>query len=286
MKFFRLILALLFSAVFGIGCASTPWWHAKTQPTLPDAPQSSWGYTPIDPLPVYFKELWTGRIINEEVNNVLDLLPDETMRIAIGQIQQDGNILYGPAKAGIAGNKYVVVLDYIKFNTNYVDVDFSGQEAAKTAESPGSKVQLIKVPLYIGVGLRLTANVSVNEGSLDLSNLFALGAAAQAKQVSGTMVVQTLGISGEKISTLIPMPSEINPSTIQNVLLSLGSVKAKIYDPGTKVSPRAVGIYKNFEGGQQTIHRIISSILYDGAFLFIKPDETKGKVPPMDLKKP
>jgi hypothetical protein len=116
------------------------------------------------------------------------------------------------------------------------------------------------VPVYVGVGLRLTANIKVNEGSVDLSNLFAIGAAAQAKQISGTLVIQTLGLSGVGVSSVLPMPSEINQTSIQNAIQSLGAIKAKMYDEGTLVTPRVVGVYNNI-GGNRTINGFISSIL-------------------------
>jgi hypothetical protein len=119
----------------------------------------------------------------------------------------------------------------------------------------------VVVPVYVGVGLRLTANVSVKEGNVDLGNLFALGVAAQAKQISGTLVIQSLGLSGEGVSPLIPIPSEINPTTIQNALMAIGAIKAKIYDGKISVVPRVVGVYNNLGGGQETINGFISTIL-------------------------
>jgi hypothetical protein len=65
---------------------------------------------------------------------------------------------------------------------------------------------------------------------VDLGNLFALGVAASTGNISGTLVLQTLGISGESISATIPFPSEINNNSIQNAILALGAIKAKIYD--------------------------------------------------------
>jgi hypothetical protein len=117
------------------------------------------------------------------------------------------------------------------------------------------------VPVYIGVGLRLTANVYVKKGNVDLGSLFALGLAAKSEKVSGTLVIQTLGVSGPEISGLIPMPGEISESTIQNAILSLASIKAKMYDPKTDISPRVVGVYNTLGGGEATINGLISSLL-------------------------
>jgi hypothetical protein len=81
----------------------------------------SYGYHPVDPLPVKVK-VDTGKINNLRKMNGL---PDETMRLAIGQIQANGGISFGPAKAGVAGERYVVVLDYVKSATLSFPVDTS-----------------------------------------------------------------------------------------------------------------------------------------------------------------
>jgi hypothetical protein len=259
------LLPVLLAALLG-GCASWPMHVPKT----PGDPQLalSYGYHPIDPLPVRLKyEAPPNTLTNAKI---LDALPDETMRIAIGQIQGNGGITFGPAKAGVAGNSYVVVLDYVKFETKSFGVDISVSDGKKTASLSSQKSPPVIVPVYVGVGLRLTANITVNEGSVDLGNLFALGAAAQAKQVSGTLVVQTLGISGESVSTIIPMPSEINASTIQNAIMALGAIKAKIYDTGTRINPRVVGVYNTLGGGQETINGFISSLLEQAQYLEVR----------------
>jgi hypothetical protein len=215
-----------------------------------------YGYRPLDPLPVELT------VPNEQV---LAVLPDETIRIAVGTFSMDGGITYGPAIVGVEGNNYVVVLDYIKYGTDSLPVqivkDNQGNRIAKLVEV-NNDVQIdAVVPVYIGIGLRLTANIRVNKGKINLGSLFALGAAAKAEKLSGTMVIQTLGISGPEISGLIPMPGEISESTIQNAILSLASIKAKIYDSKTEKSPRVVAVYNNLGGNIETINGFISSLL-------------------------
>lgn len=245
------------------GCAT---WQGPN--TLGDPKNAqSYGYHPIDPLPVQMK--FTGSLTNQRI---LDSLPDETMRLAVGEVQGSGGITFGPAKAGYKGNSYVVILDYIKFNTKSFGVKLTPDSSTNTTKANlihNNDADVI-VPTYLGVGLRLTANVTVNEGEVDLGNLFALGVAAQAKKISGTLVVQTLGISGESVSTMIPMPSELNASTIQNAIMSLGAIKAKIYETDTNIIPRVVGVYNNLGGGEETINGFISSMLQEPQELHIK----------------
>ncbi|MEN6426160.1 MAG: hypothetical protein ABFE13_12400 [Phycisphaerales bacterium] len=215
----------------------------------------SYGYHPLDPLPI---KLGTSDL------KPLEMLPDETIRIAVGSISGDGGISFGPATVGVQGKNYVVVLDYIKFSTDSFPVTLSQPDTrgARTATLAAtlSEANAI-VPVYIGVGLRLTASIVVQKGSVDLSSLFALGVAAKAERISGTVVIQTLGVSGPEISGLIPMPGEISEATMQNAILALASIRAKMYDAKTTISPRVVGVYNTLGGGEATINGFISSIL-------------------------
>jgi hypothetical protein len=246
------LIALLL-AVCLAGCGTT---FTVVPDTLGDPKNASnFGYHPLDPLPIALKSGTT---------KLLDSLPDETIRLAVGTVSGDGGLSFGPAKLGIEGRNYVVVLDYIKFATDSFPValsprDIQGKRKATLVASP-SEANAI-VPVYIGVGLRLTANIYVRKGSVDLGSLFALGAAAKAGQVSGTLVIQTLGVSGSEISGFIPMPGEISESTVQNAILALASIKAKMYDSKTTISPRVVGVYNTLGGGEETINGFISSLL-------------------------
>lgn len=107
---------------------------------------------------------------------------------------------------------------------------------------------LITVPVYVGIGMRLTADVRANEGGVTLASLGAIGAAADAKLVSGTLTVQTLGVNGKSIATALPLPSKLDQTTIENGILALGSSRALIYNMDTEdgqvtATPRVVGLY-------------------------------------------
>jgi hypothetical protein len=189
--------------------------------------------------------------------------------LAIGEVDGKGNVSFATAKLGYAGSSYIVILDYIKFDTKSLPVALHKDTAGHVlgfkptdyTENPDAII-----PVYVGVGLRFTATVTVNEGTVDLGNLFALGLAAESKKVTGTLVIQTLGISGKDISSLIPMPSQINTTTIQNAIMSLASIKTKIYDDSIDLNPRVVGFYNNIGGGEATVQKFITSALSKGMF--------------------
>lgn len=209
----------------------------------------AYGYRPLDPLTAKLEHSEKVPVTN---CRILELLPDETMRLAIGQVDMSGNISYGLAKAGVQGNRYVVILDYIKSDT---------RSLLSSAPVSGAPASGRHVPTYVGIGLRLSANLIVNQGNVDLGNLISIGAAAQAKQVSGTLVIQTLGISGESIDAVLPIPSEISTASIQNALVAIGTMKSKIYDDKTSLSPRVVGIYNVFGNDSTAFDAFFASVL-------------------------
>jgi hypothetical protein len=245
----RIMPPALLSLTILCGCA-TP---LATLPQTGAAQQSgpAYGYRPLDPLSAKLQH----DVAKVPVTNcrILELFPDETVRLAIGEYDVNGNVSYGPAKAGYQGNRYRVVLDYIKSDTRSLSAT-TGLEPTAAAAPTGRQV-----PTYVGIGLRLTAEVTVQSGSVDLANLIAIGAAAQAKQVTGTLVIQAMGISGETIS--VPLPSEISQSSIQNTLVALGTIKSKIYDERTQISPRVIGIYDIFGGNTEAFDTFFAVLM-------------------------
>jgi len=270
------LLTSLFPVVLLLGCKS-----ATIIPITPGDPKNNYpyGYHPLDPLPIVIKDKYSpnqdGKPISISNERLLNSLPDETIRLAIGEVTANGGISFGSSNIGYEGSSYIVVLDYIKFNTRSFAVKIIDKNGSKEASVIDLSIESItdediisQIPVYMGVGLRLTANVTVNEGEVNLGNLFAIGVEAGGKKVSGTLVVQTLGVSGKNIS--IPVPSELNATTVQNAIMSLAAIKTQIYDDETNILPRVVGVYNTLGGGPETINGMISSILQEPQILEIE----------------
>jgi hypothetical protein len=120
--------------------------------------------------------------------------------------------------------------------------------------------EAVSLPIYVGLGLRLTASFTVNEGKVELTGLPSIAANAAAGKVSGSLVVQTLGVTGRAIATSLPLPSELNQTTLQNSLLAIGSIKALIHDSETTKTPRVIGFQNAVGGGQEFVSAIISAL--------------------------
>ena len=272
----QLALALSGAALLS-GCLSMPVKPDQTSAApataLPKTPQSEaaqiqgsgYSYRPLDPLRV---SLQHGQTIPVTNCRILELLPDETVRLAIRELDASGNASYGPVKLGLEGHRYLVTLDYIKSDT------FSVSVPASDAAQPGHIV-----PTYVGVGLRLSVDLTVLQGNVDLSNLVLIGAAGQAKQVSGTLVFQTLGISGQNV--IVPVPSEISASSIQNALVAIGTIRSHIYDDKATISPRIVGIYDSFGSDVKAFDAYFGAVLAKPPELFER--EKSSQCPASEL---
>jgi hypothetical protein len=288
-------LAAVLLAAFGLsGCA------ARKLPSTLAETHTSYSYIPLDPLPVvpypandcYYLGDPTRKDakLTGTYKALLDSLPDQAVRIATGQYDASGTLVYGPVKIGVSGQSYQVVLDYISVDTTNVSVyiervlvdnpdkdvsvfddsikektryqvfrDPESEAFAFLPKSTGKpKGDRVVVPVYVGVGLRLTASVTVTKATANLSSLGAIAAEAESGRLTGSLVVQTLGVTGKSVSTTLPLPSELNRTTIQNAILALGSIKAMLYDANTEIHPRVVGIYNPVGGGQQVVNGIIS----------------------------
>ncbi len=216
---------------------------------------------------------------------LLESLPDQTVRLSIAKIDASGSVKFGNfVKANVENENFRVILDYVNIDVTQRDFvltkkpyDVEGKEgkvktqykyniirsdSTSTFKMLDVNQEFVSIPVYVGVGLRLTANVKSLKAGASLSGLGALAAEVKAGKLEGSLTVQTLGITGKSISSALPLPSEINETTIQNALVAIGSIKAQLYEgnDGVFITPRVVGIYKPFEGDISTINKIISDL--------------------------
>ena len=124
------------------------------------------------------------------------------------KVNKGVQVSYGPASLSGENASYEVKVDYIKYmTTQYED----SQDIFK-----------------VGIGIRITAFVKTKKAGIDLGSLYAIGVAAENKQLSGTLTMETMGITGEAITPLIPIPSKIDVSSIQNALQAAAAIKSKM----------------------------------------------------------
>ena len=236
-------------------------------------------YVAIDPLPINFTNDFSKcSSIGGATPGLIDALHDLTARVSTQQISGEGSLSAPVIKAGASGSTYQVTQDFIAYDqtplrfevpAHLADSRYSAADVAsgpqlrllREEESARGSNRVLTIPVYVGLGLRLTANVTVRKGNVNLADLGALSAAAKAEQIRGSLVAQTLGMSGPKVASLLPLPGELNPTTIQNATVAIGSIKALLDDPSTRRWPRVVGIHYPFERVSPAMTNAIVSAL-------------------------
>lgn len=247
--------------------------------------------------------------------SLLDSFPDNAVRISLEQFDAKGAVSYGQSGIGAKGGIYRVTVDYINADTrtfpllirktvNQLKIPIS-EPIADTNEtvlyevevSPfinepttndeievaqkdvdqliGSGYEAFNLPLYIGIGLRITANVQVLKANAKIEGLGIIGAEAEAGRLQGSLVVQTLGVNGKSISAALPIQSELNRTTAQNAIVAIGSIKALLYEDETVISPRVVGLYLPFPGGRALVNQIISVLSKQSPINWNRPCERR-----------
>lgn len=189
------------------------------------------GYQPVNPIPD--PEPFRGTLLEASSSPerralpVLSQLQNEAVRLAIGKKSSDGDTRFGPVGVTEANETYIVVLDYIKYIPKTVLVSLKPATQGSLAReyevisksrpknpSPVSDVaesrDIVAVPVYAGIGLRLLATVTTKQRGVDISSLESVGLAASQGELTGSLQIQTLGITGRGISGLLPIPTEIN----------------------------------------------------------------------------
>ena len=249
-------------------------------------------------------EEWEARMKEIEYRPLLESLPDNAVRMSIEQFDRSGNVNYGPAGLGAKDESYKVTVDYVNSDTTsfralvakravnkisgedeFVDLLSPLDEEKHDAHSVRYDVKAdwyekpeeegdyyeYNIPVYVGVGLRVTANIDVLGATANISGLGAIGAEAEANNVKGSLIVQTLGINGKSIAAALPIQSELNRTTAQNAIVAVGSIKALLYDEKTATTPRVVGIYLPFPGGKSLVNAIISEMSKGDSITWYRP---------------
>jgi hypothetical protein len=130
-----------------------------------------------------------------------------------------------------------------------------------------NETQLFDIPTYIGIGVRVKAIIRTNKKDVNISGLSSLAFASNAKEIVGSLTIQSIGIAGETITNLLPSTTDINPISIQSAIQSVSLIRSKIYDTKIDLCPQLLAIDNQYAGFP--IHNLIIKSLIDA--------ERKGK---------
>jgi hypothetical protein len=245
-----------------------------------------------------------GKRNSQPPRPLLEALPDVSVRFAVASFDANGALTFGPAKVTAAGQTYRAVLDYVNvdalpfefllrknvrtkdgaivwvgigervrpgdeimsYEARWVQPYLAPADVKSVRDSATSlRFEQVTIPVYVGIGMRLSADILARRAGINLTSLGGIAAEAQVNAVSGTLTVQTLGISGKSIATALPLPSKLDQTTVENGILALGSSRALIYNTAAVggdviTTPRVVGMYSPVGTDPRLINAIYSEL--------------------------
>lgn len=158
---------------------------------------------------------------------ILKLLNNTTTEISVSKVDAGGKADYIVATATGEIGTYRVIMDF----TPYMVEDAIGS------------VSRMKIgDAKVGVGLRLTADVTTNTANIDLGSLMALGIAANSKKLQGTMRVDSIGIRLENDSGIMLSNTKIDETGISKTMETLAIVQSKIANENTYLEPHVLSV--------------------------------------------
>ncbi len=268
-------------------------------PRTPGERASNYGYVPLDPLSVEVTNTPERCAVQGKARvPLLEALPDLSIRFAVADIDSSGGLSFGPSKVTQTSGTYRAVLDYVNvdvipvnFLINKVVVDAGGTPLLTSPSDPvgpgesisrynvsylptgrdiseaedAANFEVVTVPVYVGVGLRLSADIRALRGNINISGLGVIGAQAEAGALTGTLTVQTLGVNGRSIAMALPLPNKLDQTTIEAGVLAIGGSRAMLYTAGTEdgqvtATPRIVGLYSPIGSDPRLINAIYSEL--------------------------
>lgn len=215
---------------------------------------------------VYVVVLWVGsvghsqaQVVQKTLSERLDELSQRTASRAIVQAALPSvTVPATPPLSFYIDNKDVVLGELANHHVQYkvYSADDSGNlmllaskvEASnkrlviRSEHSSFKYVEIGNTKEKYGFSIAISADLVTTKADVNLSNLFAVGVAAKANRVAGTLTVQVTGLSGEPILNGLPTStSSISEESIQKALETVATIKAKIYDPRVTVIPQVLG---------------------------------------------
>jgi hypothetical protein len=158
-------------------------------------------------------------------------LPNETVYATVKMFDSSVNAKYGPATISGERGSYTITMDYGKFTTLKI-LDKS------------TCAGFVKV----GIGMRVTAQITTLKTGVDISSLAGLGIAAKNNQLTGQLSIDIIGMESVNITDLITLPVDISLASIQTVLQSMSAIKSKIYENDTRLYPQILAVKQSQYG--------------------------------------
>jgi len=213
------------------------------------------GYQPIDAIPSSKVKVYDSSQNLEKMvywESITDpavkrkLLPLQSAKVSVSKTEQSGEVTYPGAAITAERGTYEVVMDFMKYRVE----DFYDADSNYIGNN------------RVGVGLRITAAVTTSKADLNVGSLTAIGLAAKQSKLTGSIAVDIIGIDSENVTNLIPLTSEIDQTSIQSALQALATIKSKLWEGDTELTPHIVAIKQNVPGKEAELRQQVAGSTY------------------------
>jgi len=177
------------------------------------------------------------------------LLPLQTAQFAVRKTDVSGQVTYLVSSLSGERGSYEVIMDYMKYRVE--DAYGANGDCIGNAR--------------VGVGLRIKALVVTNKANLNFGSITAIGLQASLGHLSGGISVDVVGIDSEAVTNLIPLTSEIDETAIQSALQALASIKSKLWEDDTTITPHVVAIRQSKPNQKAEIRKQVSTYMKSSA---------------------
>lgn len=206
---------------------------ASNPPNMPAAVGiQSYTYIPINPIPVPngMKDS-NGKVIEfSDKKSAFAFLNNESLIMTIMSSDTAGKLTYLVASANAKLQKGSYIIDQIRFRV----VPY------KVNDKNGSPKLVF---ILIGIGARATIDFCLSSGSIGTGSIFPLGVEFSHSNATGTISIQSLGVSGGDISPYLNVPSGVSLDNLSETLRKLDAIKLfGMLSDNVNVQPQIIAI--------------------------------------------
>lgn len=164
----------------------------------------------------------------------LSVLANSEDYVATRETTHGGALAFGVAGASEAGSQYEIVSQWVRF-INVQPIDDNG-------------ARIVGEDHKLGVGARIVANIKTLKAGINLGDLFAVAASAEAGLVQGSLLFTIQGIHGKGIDTYTPRVSKLDQENLRKALDAIQNIKTLLHnDSAISLTGQVVAIRKSPE---------------------------------------
>lgn len=161
-----------------------------------------------------------GQLIHD--NTLLASFPNLVSSVTLYQVDENGSLSLLGNSLTLKNSTYLVIYDYAQTQTIHLK----------------DSTEKLNYFALIGVSVRMVARINSKSAGINLTDIFSLGAATNLSKISGSLEVRVNGVNSQQINSVIPVTTDLSPSSISNALQAVATIKSHLYDSSTKVTPQ------------------------------------------------